>query len=229
MSKEDSNPKFLPEAQRTVLKSSPFFDYIRNGEFKRLLGRIRATIEAENAKSVAILSSHPGEGKSFLIASIALGYAILLQKRVLIVNTVLGNRPDSLNLKEVYESELQYAPVNGVARWNHMIDLISPQDAEQKKSQYDTVDFMVGQFLNSFKDKYDLILVDTSALKSEQTAMMDPIVIAGQADASIFVTSGQSLRRESVAESKALLDQWKVRVIGAIHNETDLPQKDGRR
>jgi Mrp family chromosome partitioning ATPase len=216
---DDSHSKqFLPDLQRTVLKSSPLFDYIRNGEFKRLLGRIRATLEAEQAHSVSILSAQPQEGKTFLVAAIALGYAILLQKRVLIVNTVLGASAQSLSLQDLYDSELKYAPVNGVARWNRMIDLISPQEQETKKSQFDTVDFMVGQFLDSFKDKYDLIIVDTCALGAAQSSMMDPIVIAGQTDASLFVTSRNSLTRESVAEAKGLLDQWKVKIIGSIHN-----------
>jgi Mrp family chromosome partitioning ATPase len=220
MSTDERNPKqFLPELQRNVLKSSPLFDYIRNGDFKRLLGRIRSTIDAEHARSVAVLSNHEGEGKTFLVAAIALGYAILLQKRVLIVNTVLGSGADSLSLQSLYESELQYAPVNGVARWNRMIDLMSPQEQEHKKSQFDTVDFMVGQFLLTFKDQYDLILIDTCALKSAESSMMDPIVIAGQADASIFITSNRSLAREAVKELKTLLEQWQVKVIGSVHNE----------
>jgi Mrp family chromosome partitioning ATPase len=222
MSQNENNPKqqFLPELQRNVLKSSPLFDYIRNGDFKRLLGSIRSTIDAEQAHSIAILSNHSKEGKTFLVAAMALGYAILLQKRVLIVNTVLGGDPDSLQLQDIYESELQYAPVNGVARWNHMIDLMSPQQ-EHKKSHFDTVDFMVGQFLQPFRDKYDLILIDTCALKQAEGSMMDPIVIAGQADASLLVTSKRSLSRESVAETKTLLEQWKVRVIGSVHNEVE--------
>jgi hypothetical protein len=117
MSQEESNPRSFPPAlARTVLKSSPFFDYIRNNDFKRLLGKILSTVEKEKALSLAVLSAEPGDGKTFMIAAMALGYAVLLQKRVLIVNTVLGQSPDSLSIQSVYENELQHALLAGGPR-----------------------------------------------------------------------------------------------------------------
>lgn len=231
MSQSRNPPReFLPALQRSLLRPSPFFDYIRFSDFKRLLGNIIATVDKNGIRSLAVLSANPQEGKTFMIAALALGYAVLLQKRVLIVNTVLDVPHGSIRIRKLYDEDLLYAAGDTV-RGGHvsrMIDLISPQERDREKAHFDTVDFMIGKFLEGFRNEYDLILVDTCALTVQRNRVMDPVVIAGQTDAAVLVTSETSLNRESVTAVKGLLDQWKVRVIGAIHNrhgQTEKPRK----
>jgi hypothetical protein len=221
MDRTDSPPReFLPALQSPKLKASQFLDYIRFSEFKRILLHVSALLDTEKVKTVAILSAYPQEGRTFFISAMAMGYAILLKKRVLIVNTALKIQKDSLNIRTVYDEQLQYAPVYGdwTNHANRMIDLMSPQmNDEGDVTDADTVDFQIGAYISTFKHNYDLILIDTCALTSTAGKVIDPVVIAGQADASILLTSEQSMNRESLTEVKALLSQWRVRVLGSIH------------
>ena len=99
----------LPDTVGGAGLVSPLADYIRYSEFKRLLGQLHTTFEKQKIKSVALLSDHSKEGKTFLACAIAMGYAILLNKKVLILNAGGPVKKGSLNLKHVYEAELRAA------------------------------------------------------------------------------------------------------------------------
>src|SRR6185295_2490579 len=61
-------------------------DYVRFTEVKRLIHQVHSVQKKKGAKTIAILSLRPGEGKTFLVSALALGYAMLLKKKVLIVD-----------------------------------------------------------------------------------------------------------------------------------------------
>jgi Mrp family chromosome partitioning ATPase len=221
MAKDDVPPRpSLPALQSPTLRQTPYLDYIRYSEFKRLLGQIAALVDQEKVKALTILSAYPQEGKTFMVAATALGYAILLHKRVLIVNTALKVTGGSLNISKLYDEQLKNAPVFGPGgQGARMIDLISPQmDDHRADSGADTLDFQIGSYINTFRHNYDLILLDTCALTSTQGRLIDPVVIAGQSDASILLTSDRSLNHDALAKTKEVVSQWRVRILGAIHN-----------
>jgi Mrp family chromosome partitioning ATPase len=229
MTQGDSAPKdYLPALKATYLSNSPFFSYIRGSEFKRLLGQVTTLVEREQVRTLAILSSYPQEGRTFLVSALALGYAILLKKRVLIVNTSLKLRPGSLDIKRVYDDELRHVPGSPTGIPDRMIDLMSPDMNNQEESQADTVDFQIGTFISTFRQYYDLTLIDNCALTVKDEKIIDPIVIASQADASFLVTSDKSLKRGSLTQTKDLLTQWRVRLVGAVHNDFDIQKKPTR-
>ena len=207
----------VPKSKRG---ESPFLDYIRYSEFKRLLGQLSALVDRDGIKTMAILSEYPQEGKTFFVSAMALGYASLLNKRVLIVNTVVQVQNQSLYIKKIYEDQLEYAPFLGgrKTRASRMIELISPEMDGGDSDSADTADFQIGNYINTLKDNYDLILLDTCALTASNKKNIDPIVIARQADASILLTSDRSLNRESLSGVKNVLSQWHVRLAGTIHN-----------
>lgn len=214
-------PDFLPVLQTPHLMNSPFLDYIRYSEFKRLLGRIASIVDREKVQILSVLSAYPQEGKTFFVAAAALGYAVLLHKKVLIVNTALKMSAHSENIRKIYEEQLQFAPIysaGSTPRPHRMIDLMSPQLPTDEDAGAGTVDFQIGAYLNTFKSHYDVILIDTCALTSTEGRIIDPIVIAGQADASIFLTSDRSMNHASIKEVKELLSQWQVKTLGSIHN-----------
>ena len=140
---------------------------------------------------------------------------------MLIVNTVLQPVEGSCDLKLIYEEELRHASFrggDGKTPRLPMIDMISPQ-ASEGQNHSDLVDFMIGNYIHEFKRHYDLILFDTCALMETRHRTIDPIVIAGQADASILVTSDPTMNRPSLQALKAVLTQWQVRLIGVITND----------
>jgi Mrp family chromosome partitioning ATPase len=213
------NTELFPALKSAVRKNSPFLDYIRYSEFKRLLGQLAMMVDRDGMKTIAVLSEHSGEGKTFLVSAMALGYASLLDRRVLIVDTVVRNEGHSLFLKKIYEEQLEYAPFLGGPKTHvtRMIELISPEQREEDDS-VDTADFRIGTYVNSIKDNYDLILVDTCALSASNKRNIDPVIVARQADASILITSDRSMNRESLQRVKGVMAQWHVRIVGVIHN-----------
>lgn len=222
MAEDYTTPRdFLPALSAPFLANSAFYSYIRCSDFKRLLSQVSSLVENNQVKTLAILSAYPQEGRTFFVSALALGYAVLLKKRVLIVNTALRQRKDSLNIQKIYFDELQHAP--GVRDGQHVraIDLMSPKMNSNDVSQADTVDFQIGRYISVYKNNYDLILIDNCALNVHDEKTIDPIVIAGQADASLLVTSEKSLKKGPLEEMKELLTKWRVRVVGTIHNENN--------
>ena len=47
---------------------------------------------------------------------------------------------------------------------------------------------------------------------------MDPVVVARQTNASVLVTSSQSMNRNSLKEVQDKLKQWEVKPLGLIYN-----------
>jgi Mrp family chromosome partitioning ATPase len=222
MAEDNTTPRdFLPALSAPYLANSRFYSYIRSSDFKRLLSQTSSLVDANQVKTLAILSSYPQEGRTFFVSALALGYAVLLKKRVLIVNTALRVRKDSLNIEKIYFEELQHAPSVRDGQYIRAIDLMSPKMSTNDVSQADTVDFQIGRYISVYKQNYDLILIDNCAITVHDEKTIDPIVIAGQADASLLVTSDKSLQRGPLVEMKDLLTKWRVRVIGAIHNENN--------
>jgi Mrp family chromosome partitioning ATPase len=222
MTEDNTTPRdFLPALSAPYLVNSPFYSYIRSSDFKRLLSQTSSLVDTNQVKTLAILSAYPQEGRTFFVSALALGYAILLKRRVLIVNTSLRVRKDSLNIEKIYFEELQHAPGMRDGQPVRAIDLMSPKMSTNDVSQADTVDFQIGRYISVYKNNYDLILIDNCAITIHDEKTIDPIVIAGQADASLLVTSDKSLKRGPLVEMKELLSKWRVRVIGTIHNENN--------
>ncbi len=211
------SPDSLPSQNSHAPGSGPFFDYIRYSEFKRLLGGLIAIVDRDQLKVVTVLSEFPQEGKTFFVAATALGYAALLGKRVLVVNTSLVTKEGSLSLKRIYHEQFQNVPLlDGRTSAARMIDFISPLANDGPEPAI--TDFQIGSSLNMIKANYDLILIDTCALSLSNKKNIDPVVIARNSDASVLVTSERSLNRESIQSIKAQLSQWKIRLAGSVHN-----------
>lgn len=217
------------------------FDYIRCSEFKRLLDQIHTLQETQDLKSLAVLSEFAGEGKTFLISVLALGYASFLRKRVLIMDTISQTRDESFYLTNVLGSQLMMDG-QGEGTDKGIIDLITSRslyrqiqlyeqhepipalEAElpvpyDERFGYENSDFQIGSFVASLYDSYDLILLDTCALKDVEKENLDPIILAKQAGAAILVTSQRSLERSTMGKIKKELQRSNVTLVGTIFND----------
>ncbi len=70
----------------TVETPFPFLNYLRLGEIKRLVHRFNDQVNQHQAKAVSITSLQPGEGRTFLVAVLAIGQALFLKKKVLVID-----------------------------------------------------------------------------------------------------------------------------------------------
>ncbi len=206
---------------------NPLFEYVRYTEFKRILGQIALNLDRDGYNSIAVLSEFPGEGRTFFVSALALGYALLLGRKVLVVNTATQSQYRSLFHQRVF-SAAPDGPSSppGESPVRPTIDLISPFDGEQQALPISS-DFKLGQYIKGLKNVYDLVLYDTCALSVSNKNNVDPIVIARQADSSILLTSDRSTSRDSMALIGERFKQWNIRLMGAVHNSRTA-KLDGR-
>lgn len=192
------------------------FDYIRSPAYKRLLDRVSAAQAGEGFKSVSVLSRLPGEGRTFFVSVLALGYAVYLRKRVLIMDTVSQTRNEALHLATV----LGELPSSG--RRPGSIDLITTKTLGRAGSPgpvgCDAADFQIAPFMAALGPSYDLILLDTCALSAVTEEHLDPVILAKGGDAAILVTSPRSLDRDSIARVQSELSGSGVKLLGTVYN-----------
>ena len=192
---------------------------MRFPECKRLVHQVVSEQTKSEAKSVAIVSEMAREGKSFLSLVLALGYATLLSKRVLIFDAVMQTSGNALyqnrilgleDKKEGSASETETSTPAGV------IDLISTKTED--RIALDSTDFQIGGYINSRKPDYDLIIIDTCALSRASQKNMDPLIIAKQADRTILVTSHRTLDKELLTRINKEFRRWNISLLGTVFN-----------
>jgi len=219
-------------------------DYIRHPEFKRLLNQVMMAQKEKGFSSVTILSEFPQEGRTFFISALALGYATYLDKKVLIMDTISQTKDESFYFGHILgkESDLIFSYDNDSDAKGGVVDLIATknlcrrvrlehegesldvirQDSLLPYSEeelYENVDFRIREFINTLKQTYDLILLDTCPLSRASKFQLDPMILAKQAEASILLTSQQSVSRQRLSVIKNELELSRVEILGTIYNE----------
>lgn len=220
---------FLVRQPETLHETKQLGAYVKLPKFRRVLNQVIAAQEQRGFVSLAVMSRHAGEGKSFFCSALAVGFAQYLDAHVLIIDTV--NEPQHRTL--FFEKLHPVAPKplasrapsqNGVLRPHTLkprthagsIDFLSTRSFGD--GDYEASDFQLGRFIRSLRSRYQLILVDTCALDEVQAHNIDPIIIAEQSDAALFLTSDYSLQRESLDYAIAELQDFRVQLIGAVFN-----------
>jgi len=210
----------LPDIHPSRLVS-PLLQYTQYSEFKRILDRIATQLAQSQQKSVAVISELPGEGKTFFVSALALGYSTLLNKRVLIINTIDFAKSRALDLETLYKAPVRAIP--SIAQpdrpqpnWR-IIDIISPHTDEYPDSG-ESADFQIAQYIAAARGSYDLILADTCALSTTNRKNVDPVIIARHADTSILITSPSSKNKQTIQRTRARVDQWGIKVMGTVYN-----------
>ncbi len=189
---------------------SALVDYLRQPEFKRLLTQVSSLHEKRRFRTLAVLSEFTGEGKSFCTAALALGFAKLLRKRVLILDASFQPSDKALFAETVYGED------GGPEVSTGSIQFLSTRSNDNGHT--DISDFQMGNYLASLRNQYDLILLDTCAMADVQPMNMDPVVIARNADECVLVTSQRSMDRDLLERISSDLKRWEIRLLGAIFN-----------
>jgi capsular exopolysaccharide synthesis family protein len=174
---------------------------------------------AQQYRVVQITSPRPGDGKTTLAANLAVSIA-QSGKRVLLVDADLRNP----RLHEVYglanqvgltsvlagEARLEEAvhpsPVNGLVILPS--GPLPPNPAELLASQ------RFQEVLDSLREQYDCVLVDTSAL----LRVSDPCAIAPRADGILLTVGLARSGRPDAERAREVLDSLEVKVLGVVAN-----------
>ncbi|GAF65034.1 putative ATPase [Bacillus sp. TS-2] len=188
---------------------------------------IRTNIEFSSVdtelKTLLVTSSGPGEGKSTTAANLAI---VLAQNGndVLLIDTDLRKPTvhhtfgilNTRGLTNLLMKTEELADVVQVSKIERLSILpsgpIPPNPAELLNSK--TMELT----LNSFKNKYDMIVLDTPPVM----AVTDAQVLANKVDGSILVVSNGKTDRNQAVKTKELLSQTNSKLLGVVFNNKEV-------
>ncbi|WP_277613944.1 CpsD/CapB family tyrosine-protein kinase [Neobacillus muris] len=196
-------------------------------QFRTIRTNIQFSSIDHEIRTIMVTSSGPGEGKSTTASNLAVTFAQLGKKVLLVdadlrkptahhtfgVNNLFGftsvlTRQRSLD-KTVVETEEQnlYLLTSGP---------IPPNPAELLSSK------SMEQFIEEAKEIYDYILLDTPPL----LAVADPQIIANQVDGTVFVVYSGKTEIDQAKKAKELLQNVKSKLLGVVLNNKQIQKGD---
>lgn len=182
-----------------------------------------ASLEKE-LKTIAITSPEMGDGKSFILANLAIAYA-QEGKNVLIIDADLrkgkqheifgvmnatsgGYSNLILNYKETTDLEKYIQPT-----YNQYVDILTtgpmpPNPVELLGSENNK------RLLERLKKKYDIILIDCPPV----LGLSDSLIISALSNATIFVASERKTKLESLERTKKIYEKDNLKITGVVLN-----------
>lgn len=195
------------------------------------LRSIRTAIHYSNidnpAKTLTVLSSVPGEGKSNLSASLACVLARAGSKILLIdcdlrrsqVHSIFGqdeNKGDLItfltgkhSLDEVLHTDKETG-LNYITAKSHTP---SPQELLSSRN--------MDNLLKKVREEYDLVIIDTPPLM----AVSDGAVLARKTDACVYIVQWNNTPREVVRQGLKKLENVKIKPTGMVLTQVDMKEQ----
>jgi capsular exopolysaccharide synthesis family protein len=178
-------------------------------------------------KTLMVTSSGPGEGKSTTVANLAVVFA-QLGKKVLLVDADLRkptvHRSFGVNNLFGFTTVLtKQATLASTVLDTEEKDLyiltsgpIPPNPAELLSSK------SMEQFIEEAKEQFDYILFDTPPL----LAVADPQILANKVDASIYVVFSGKTEIDQAKKAKELLQNAQSKLVGVVLNHKELKNSE---
>jgi capsular exopolysaccharide synthesis family protein len=177
--------------------------------------------------TLMVTSSGPGEGKSTSAANLAVVFA-QLGKKVLLVDADLrkptAHRTFGVNNLFGFTTVLtKQATLGKTVIETEEKDLfiltsgpVPPNPAELLSSK------SMEQFIEEAKEIFDYVIFDTPPL----LAVADPQIIANKVDGSIFVVSSGKTEIELAKKAKELLENAQSKLLGVVLNNKEMKSND---
>ena len=225
-----NNPLVSPEALRQarakiLTDNSPY-------AFKESYVRLRtnlmfslATVGTGKCKVIAVTSANPGEGKTTTALNIAISFA-MLNKKVLVIDSDM-RRPQ-------LSATLNVSGENGFSNLLGGVDECFINRAEELG-----VDFITSgkippnpaellasaafeHYMNKLKSEYDYIVIDTPPVNT----VADAQIVASKVDGVVVVVRAEKTRYNELLRAEEVLGSSGGKVIGIVAN--DLESKSGK-
>ena len=213
----DKGKKKLEEGQEELpVLNSPYSPV--STAFEMLQTNLSFTVSDKELRVIAVTSSCPREGKSFVSANLAVAMS-QLGKRVLLIDADM-RRPRQHKIWQIQNfSGLSNVLVNQAQLPNTAqealvtldvlpVGQIPPNPVSLLDSQ------RMGTVVKEAIEYYDFVIIDTPPL----TAVADALVIAKFVDGILLVVRPGEVESGAVSTAKSALEQAKVDVLGMIVN-----------
>ena len=185
---------------------------------------IRTSIQYSNLdkklKTILVSSSTKNEGKTITTTNLAVNFAAIDKKKVLIIDcdlrnpsihkefgiTNVGGLTDLLIEKNNIENYIKTTEIDNL----HVLTagVIPPNPSEILASK------LMKDLLSDLKEIYDYIFIDTPPIG----IVMDAGTLANKVDASILVVKSNGVEFKQLEETKRKLDAVNANIIGVVLN-----------
>ena len=178
-------------------------------------------------KTLMITSSMQGEGKSFISSNLAVSFAAL-GKRVLIIDCDMrrGSVHKKFGISNLEGlSNFLVDEVSGYTRYiqNTSIEnvyvmtsgIVPPNPSELLSSN------RFAKFIDVISEQYDLVVFDTPPV----TVVSDACIIASKIDKTVIVAMANKVPVNDVQKTKKKLEEANANIAGVVFNGTEISQK----
>ncbi len=215
----------IPSMRQVDLEAYPQQDGIYRESMRRLRLNLLRLCKLEEIKSLAFCSADPREGKSRLIACLAIDLA-LAGRKILLIDADLRKPNLHLQLEVPNDTGLSDY-LSGKAQLDRIIadssylnlKLIPSGPIPPNPAQLLSSEFM-GLALSQICADFDLVLVDTPAL----LAVSDVDELAMLVDGMVLVVDGQRAYEPKLKTAIRLLANLRVKPIGVIINRAEVSE-----
>ena len=194
-------------------------EYIRQPEFKALLEQLRFRQKAANVKTVAVLNGDAGDGKTSLVAALALGYANLFGEKVLVVDADYRRQGGAFTPEAALGMVDGPRVAGGVVRTlSEKVDVLCLRELTNHRGREAETEFArSGEIL---KENYGTVFVDSCCLFKCGTYDGCPGASARRGDGgAILIVSQKDQTLEWMKEAGERLQNCGFKVIGIVANE----------
>lgn len=198
--------------------------------FKESLRKLRYVFEESNASTFLITSTKEGEGKTFLILTLA--YALTLKdKKILLIDTNFKNNTLTRMSNEKIQDNLLHTRLIGennlsgqfeAKKINNMFNLDNVDIIGNRGTSHSPSEFFTGRdfqnFISDLKDNYDYIFMEGASLNKYS----DTRELVRFTDKIVSVFSAESEIKDIDKESIDFLLSKEDKFFGSILNKIDL-------
>ena len=191
--------------------------------FRAVRTNLMFSTAEEGARSLAVTSTGPGEGKTVVSTNLAVALAQAGQRVLLIdadmrkprVHSIFG-KPQQPGLSNILvgnakaSESVHKTPVPGL--WVMPAGLNPPNPAELLGSK------RFKDFMGSLSEHFDWVIVDTPPVM----AVTDSSVVAHLVTGVLFVVGAEMTSRQAALRAVEQLEQARAKFVGAVLNRVDL-------
>lgn len=190
-------------------------------QLKRIEANIALNKENRNPKTICVTPNKKGSGNSYITNNLALQYAKLYNK-VLIIDANMENKTlSNLYVKKIEKGLVDAIKENKPEAIEQLINKTEKKNifilpvGKEIIGEENFLKETMQHILENLKKQYDIILIDTESINDH----MYPICLSSISDATILVADANKTKVEDIQKAKNTVEKVDGKIVGVILNK----------